>query len=98
MPYCTLGNMAACVPHVLAVASMFARQKKEFYKLRPANKTDHFVPIMAIMYIMSYVHEIHLAGAYNVVQNPQMVLPSEKGARGVSARSEKACMLLPQRS
>ena len=34
----------------------------------------------------------------NVVQNPQMVLLSEKGAHGVSARCEKVCMLLPQRS
>ena len=30
--------------------------------------------------------------------NPQMVLLSEKGAHGVSARCGKVCMLLPQRS
>ena len=34
----------------------------------------------------------------NVVQDPQMVLLSEKGAHGVSVRREKVCMLLPQRS
>ena len=46
------------------------------------------------MAIMSYVHEIETA--YNVVQNPKMVLLSTKGAHGVSARCEKVCMLLPQ--
>ena len=41
----------------------------------------------------AYVHEIQTV--YNVVQNPQMVLLSEKGAHGAmaSARCEKACML-----
>ena len=46
--------------------------------------------------MMSHVHEVQTA--YNVVQNPQMVLLSEKRAHGVSARPEKVCMLLPQRS
>ena len=46
--------------------------------------------------MMSYVHEIQTV--YNVVQNPQMVLLSKKGAHGVSVRREKVCMLLPQRS
>ena len=68
-------------------------EEEEFYKLRPANKTDHFVPIMAIL---SYVHEIQTV--YNVVQNPQMILLSEKGGHGVSSRCEKVGMLLPQRS
>ena len=45
---------------------------------------------------MSYVHEIQTV--YHVVQNPQMVLLSEKGAHGVNARCKKVCMLLPQRS
>ena len=48
------------------------------------------------MAILSYVHEIQTV--YNVVQNPQMILLSEKGAHGVSSRCEKASMLLPQRS
>ena len=48
------------------------------------------------MAIMSYVHEIETV--YNVVQNPKMVLLSKNGAHGVSARCEKVCMLLPQRS
>ena len=48
------------------------------------------------MAIMSYVHEIQTV--YHVVQNPQTVLLSEKGAHGVNARCEKVCMLLPQRS
>ena len=64
-------------------------EEEGFYKLRPANKTDHLCAIM------SYVHEIETV--YNVVQNPKMVLLSEKGAHGVSARCEKVCMLLPQR-
>ena len=48
------------------------------------------------MAILSYVHEIQTV--YNVVQNPQMILQSEKGAPGVSSRCEKVGMLLPQRS
>ena len=48
------------------------------------------------MAILSYVHEIQTV--YNVVQNPQMILLSEKGAHGVSSRCEKVGMLLPQRS
>ena len=36
---------------------------------------------------MSYVHDIQTV--YHVVQNPQMVLLSEKGAHGVNARCEK---------
>ena len=48
------------------------------------------------MAILSYVHEIQTV--YNVVQNPQMILLSEKGAHGVSWRCEKVGMLLPQRS
>ena len=48
------------------------------------------------MAIMSYVHEIQTV--YHVIQNPQMVLLSEKGAHGVNARCEEVCMLLPQRS
>ena len=48
------------------------------------------------MAILSYVHEIQTV--YNVVQNPQMILLSEKGAHGVSLRCEKVGMLLPQRS
>ena len=47
------------------------------------------------MAMMAYVLEI--LTAYNVVQNPQMVLLSEKGAHGVSARREKVCMLFPRR-
>ena len=35
------------------------------------------------MAILSYVHEIQTV--YNVVQNPQMILLSEKGAHGVSS-------------
>ena len=37
------------------------------------------------MAILSYVHEIQTA--YNVVQNPQMILLSEKGAHGVSMQA-----------
>ena len=48
------------------------------------------------MAIMSYVHEIQTV--YDVVQNPQMILLSEKGAHGVSSMCEKVGMLLPQRS
>ena len=48
------------------------------------------------MAIMSYVHKIWTV--YNVTQNPQMVLLSEKGAHGVSSRCEKVRMLLPQGS
>ena len=48
------------------------------------------------MAILSYVHEIQTV--YNVVQNPQMILLSGKGAHGVSSRCEKVGMLLPQRS
>ena len=48
------------------------------------------------MAMMSYVHEIQTV--YNVVQEPQMVLLSEKEAHGVSVRREKVCMLLPRRS
>ena len=48
------------------------------------------------MAILSHVHEIQTV--YNVVQNPQMILLSEKGAHGVSSRCEKVGMLLPQRS
>ena len=48
------------------------------------------------MAMMSYVSEVDTVS--NVVQNPHMVLLSEKGAHGVSARREKVCMLLPQRS
>ena len=42
------------------------------------------------MAMMSYVHEIQTV--YNVVQDPQMVLLSKKGAHVVSARREKVCM------
>ena len=48
------------------------------------------------MAMMSNVHEVQTV--YHVVQGPQMVLLSKKGARGVSVRCEKVCMLLPQRS
>ena len=48
------------------------------------------------MAMMSNVHEVQTI--YNVVQDPQMVLLSEKGAHGVSVRREKVCMLLLQRS
>ena len=48
------------------------------------------------MAILSYVHEIQTVS--NVVQNPQMILLSEKGAHGVSSRCEKVGMLLPQRT
>ena len=48
------------------------------------------------MAMLIYVHEIETV--YNVVQNPQVVLLREKRAHGVSARCEKVCMLLPQRS
>ena len=41
--------------------------------------------------MMSYVHEIQTV--YNVVQDPLMVLLSEKGAHSVSVRREKVCML-----
>ena len=44
------------------------------------------------MAMMSYVHEIQTV--YNILQDPQMVLLSEKGAHGVSVRREKVCMLL----
>ena len=49
------------------------------------------------MAMMSYMHEIQTV--YNVyynyvVQDPQMVLLSEKGAHGISVRHEKVCMLL----
>ena len=44
--------------------------------------------------MMSNVHEIQ--AVFNVIQEPQMVLLSEKGAHGVSVRCEKVCMLLPQ--
>ena len=36
------------------------------------------------MAILSYVHEIQTV--YDVVQHPQMILLSEKGAHGVSLR------------
>ena len=48
------------------------------------------------MAMMSHVHEVQTV--YNVLQDPQMVLLSEKGAHGVSVRCEKVCMLLPQMS
>ena len=44
--------------------------------------------------MVSNVHEIQ--ASFNVIQEPQMVLLSEKGAHGVSVRCEKVCMLLPQ--
>ena len=47
------------------------------------------------MAMMSNVHEMQTV--YNVVQDPQMVLLSEKGAHAVSVGCEKVCMLLPQR-
>ena len=47
------------------------------------------------MAMMSNVHEVQTV--YNVVQDPQMVLLSKKGAHGVSGRCEKVCMSLPQR-
>ena len=63
------------------------------------------------MAVLSYVHETYyeapqwtvpylgpIQTVYNVVQNPQMILLSEKGAHGVSSRCEKVGMLLPQRS
>ena len=60
-------RVCACVCHC-------EEEEKELYKLQPANKTDH-VPIMAMM---SYVHKTQTV--YNVVQDPQMVLLSEKRA------------------
>ena len=45
---------------------------------------------------MSYFHEIQTV--YHVVENPQMILLCDKGAHGVSARREKACMSLPQKA
>ena len=48
------------------------------------------------MGMVSYVHEIQTV--YNVVQDHQKVLLSEKGGHGVSVRREKVCMMLPQRS
>ena len=48
------------------------------------------------MAMMSNLHEIQTV--YNVLQDPQMVLLSEKAAHGVSVRCEKVYMLLPQRS
>ena len=71
-------------------------QEEAFYKLRPANKTDHLCLIVPIMAILSYGHETQTV--YNVDQNPQMILLSKKGAHGVSSRCEKVGMLLPQRS
>ena len=47
------------------------------------------------MAMMSNVHEVQTV--YNVVQDPQMVLLSKKGAHDVSVRCEKVCMLLHQR-
>ena len=55
-----------------------------------SDKTDHLCQPM-----ISNVHEVQTV--YNVVQDPQIVLLSEKGAHGVSARRKKLCMLLPQR-
>ena len=46
--------------------------------------------------MMSHVHELQTV--YNEVQDPQMVLLSEKGEHGVSVRCEKVCMLLPRMS
>ena len=43
------------------------------------------------MAIMSYVYEIETV--YNVVQNPKMVLLSEKGAHGVSVKRSACCCL-----
>ena len=43
------------------------------------------------MAMMSYVHEVETV--YEVVQDPQMVLLSETGVHGVSARREKVCFL-----
>ena len=60
-------RVCACVCHC-------EEEEEDFYKPRPANKTDH-VPIMAMM---SYVHKTQTV--YNVLQDPQMVLLSEKRA------------------
>ena len=45
---------------------------------------------------MAMMHEVQTV--YSVVQDPQMVLLSKKGAHGVIVRCEKVYMLLPQRS
>ena len=42
------------------------------------------------MAMMSYMHEIQTV--YYVVQGPQIVLLSEKGAHGVSVRRECCCL------
>ena len=47
------------------------------------------------MAMMSNVHEVQTV--YNVVQDPQMVLLSKKGAHDVSVRCEQVCLLLPHR-
>ena len=52
--------------------------------------------ITCAMAMMSNVHEVQTV--YDVVQDPQMVLLSEKGVHGVSVRCEKVGMLLPQTS
>ena len=44
------------------------------------------------MAMMSNVHEVQTV--YNVVQDPQMVLLSKKGAHGVSVRCEKRRSLI----
>ena len=74
-----------------SLLSYTLEEEEEFYKLRPANKTDH-LPTMATM---SNLHEVQTV--HNVVQDPQMVLLSKQGAHGVSVRCEKVCMLSSQR-
>ena len=69
---------------------------KEFYKLRPANKTDHLC--QSWQHCHMFMKFRQSTDVYNVVQNPQVILLSEKGAHGVSSRCEKVGMLLPQRS
>ena len=43
------------------------------------------------MAMMSNVHKVQTV--YKVVQDPQMVLLSKKGAHGVSVRCEKVCKI-----
>ena len=57
------------------------RKKKKLYKLRPATR------LITCANHGNDVHEIHTV--YNILQDPQMVLLSEKGAHGVSVWREK---------
>ena len=94
-PSGTLKSLGICSHPILSKQSCVRERyasEEEFHKLRPATR------LITCANLGNDVVCSSIWTVYNVIPKPQMVLLSKKGAYGVSARREKVCMLLPQRS